>query len=119
MLDRRMFLAGASGIAVIAGLYGWRRPVRQHSGPSKSRKRMPNGEVFLRRTSSTSCAGAQRNYLVQAHLIMNDAMERLRARDATCRCSLLQQSSTAARAGLAFIGHSQVRLKPMTIAPFL
>ena len=26
MLDRRMFLAGASGLAVIAGLYGWRRP---------------------------------------------------------------------------------------------
>ena len=26
MLDRRMFLAGASGIAVIAGLYWWRQP---------------------------------------------------------------------------------------------
>jgi peptide-methionine (R)-S-oxide reductase len=26
MLDRRMFLAGASGLAVIAGLYGGRRP---------------------------------------------------------------------------------------------
>jgi hypothetical protein len=46
MLDRRILLAGASGLAVIAGLYGVRRPSVAAQRSFEIRKRKPNGEVF-------------------------------------------------------------------------
>ena len=77
MLDRRRnFLAGASGLAVIAGLYGWRRPSTAAQRSFEIQKTDAEWRSVLTPDQFTSCAGAQRNYLVQAHLIMNDAMER-------------------------------------------
>ena len=119
MLDRRMFLAGAGGLAVIAGFYGGRRPsvaaqwsFEIQKTEAEWRSVLTPAQFDVLRRRATELPG-------QARSIMNRARERLRARDATCRCSLLQQSSTAARAGLAFIGHYQVRLKPKTITHFL
>ena len=120
MLDRRMFFAGASGIAVIAGLYWWRQPsaaaVQRSFEIQKSdaewRRVLTPAQFDILRRRATELPN-------QARSIMKRARERLRARDATCRCSLLQQSSTAAPAGLAFTGRYRVRLKPKMITRFL
>ena len=112
------FLQASAGLPSSHAFTGRGGPAQQRNDPSKFKKRTPNGEAFLRRPSSTSCAGMQRNCLPQARSIMKSARERSRARVATFPCSPLQQSSTAARAGPVFTGRSRARLKPKKIAPF-
>ena len=119
MLDRRMFLAGASGLAVIAGLYGWRRPSKAaqrsfeiQKTDAEWRSVLTPAQFDVLRRRATELPGSS-------------ALDH-EGRDGTFACAgcdlPLFSSATkfdSGRAGLAFIGHSQVRLKPKTIAPFL
>jgi peptide-methionine (R)-S-oxide reductase len=114
-----MCLGGVSGLAVITALYLTRRP-----GAAAQRSfEIQKTEAEWRSVLTPAQFDVLRRRATE--LPGSSALDH-EGRDGTFACAgcdlPLFSSATkfdSGRAGLAFIDHSQVRLKPKTIAPFL